>query len=327
MNKSKVIYCTYFNQNYLLKGLAMHASLIAHEPSAKLWILCMDDYTKDIIDRMRLAGVTTITLAEFEDKELKIAKGNRSLVEYYWTCTPSLPRYILKKNPQIDLVTYLDADLYFYSSPAPIFRELGNNSLYIVEHRYPPAETYRDNISGRFNVAVNVFRNDTIGKACLNYWRAKCNEWCYLKEEPGRFGDQLYLNEWPAKFKKLVISQNLGVDAAPWNIAKYSVTKKKDRVFIDQHELVVYHFHQLEYYNPANYEFAHGYLFTPAVKQYIYQPYIQAMNQAYALTKQYDPTYQLVPPPKPISAKIKAMISKYFGSTYWYLRGLFNEKI
>jgi len=324
MSKQKIIYCTYFDKNYLLKGLALHASLVQHDPHAKLWILCMDDYTKDLLDQMSLTGVTTFTLKDFEDKELKQAKSTRSLVEYYWTCTPSLPRYILKKNPDVDLVTYLDADLYFYSSPSPIYKELGNNSLYIVEHRYPKTEMYRDNISGRFNVAVNVFRNDQIGKACINYWRAKCNEWCYLKEEPGRFGDQLYLNEWPGKFKKLVISQNLGVDAAPWNIAKYQVTHKHGHTYINQDQLVIYHFHQLEYYNPQNYEFAHGYIFTQPVQKYIYLPYIKALNGAYKRVLSLDPTYQLVAPTKPLSAKIKSIISKYFGSTYWYLRGLFQ---
>lgn len=322
MSNSKVIYCTYFNKNYLLKGLALHSSLLRYDPRANLWILCMDEYTKDLLDKMALKGVTTISLAEFEDKQLKLAKANRSLVEYYWTCTPSLPKYVLKKNPRAELVFYLDADLFIYSSPQPIFKELGNNSIYIVEHRYPPAEEYRSNISGRFNVAVNIFRNDQIGKACINYWREKCNEWCYLKEEPGRFGDQLYLNEWPGKYKKLVVSQNLGVDAAPWNIGKYQVSKRQNRVYINQDQLVIYHFHQLEYYNPQNYEFAHGYSFTKEVQNYIYLPYIRALNKALSLVLSYDSTYKLVPPNKPFSAKIRSMISKYFGSTYWYLRGL-----
>jgi len=324
MSKSKVIYCTYFNKNYLLKGLALHASLVKFDPSAKLWILCMDNCTKELLDRMALKGVTTIALADFEDEELKIAKTNRSLVEYFWTCTPSVPRYVLRKNREIDMAFYLDADLFFYSSPEPIFKEFGTSSIYMVEHRYPEGEMYRCDISGRFNVAVNIFRNDKEGNACVNYWRAKCNEWCYLKEEPGRFGDQLYLNEWPTKYKKVTISLNLGVDAAPWNISKYSVSEKKGETYINQDKLIIYHFHQLEYYTPQNYIFAEGYSFSTPIKDYIYKPYIQALNTAFAMAKKFDPNYKLIPQIKSPYVKLKRVVSKYFGPTYWYLRGIFQ---
>ena len=322
MSKSKVIYCTYFDKGYLLKGLALHASLIKYDPSAKLWVLCMDEYTKTLLDRMKLRGVTTVALKDFEDKELKTAKSNRSLVEYYWTCTPSVPLYVLKHNPTVDIVAYLDADLFFYTAPQIIIDELNQGSMYIVEHRYPPAEQYRDNVNGRFNVAVTYFRNDKNGIACMKDWRAKCNEWCYLKEEPGRFGDQLYLNEWPHKFKGVVISQNLGVDAAPWNIAKYSVTSKNNSAYIDHDQLVVYHFHQLDYFAPGQFDLARGYKFSHAIENYIYKPYLKTLDEVYAKVKKIDSDFRLIPPKRSISVKIKSKVSKYFGPLYWRLRGL-----
>lgn len=325
MKKPIVRYCTYFNKNYLLKGLALHSSLVRHDPGAKLDILCMDDYTKNLLDKMALKGVTTIALTDFEDDELQLAKSNRSLVEYFWTCTPSLPRYVLKKHPNTELIFYLDADLYFYSSPKPIIKELGSNSIYIVEHRYPADQKHRDNISGRFNVAVNIFRNDKTGKACLERWRNQCNEWCYLKEEPGRFGDQLYLNEWPDRYMNTVISKNLGVDAAPWNIMQYKVRKTNQELLINNYPLIVYHFHQLEYYNPASYTYAHGYRFEKAVITNIYQPYIKELNKVLLKVKQIDSSYELKVPIKPISVKIKSTISKYAGPIYWRIRGIWQK--
>ena len=56
-----------------------------------------------------------ISLEEFEtgDDRLYEAKQNRSKVEYYWTCTSSLLLYVLRRRPEITLLTYLDSDLFF----------------------------------------------------------------------------------------------------------------------------------------------------------------------------------------------------------------------
>lgn len=320
MKKPNILYCTYFNKNYLIKGLALHASLIKHEPHAKLHILCMDDYTKSLLDKMKLKGVTTIAHADFQDQELAKARSNRSLVEYFWTCTPSLPRYIIKEYPKTNLVVYLDADLYFYDEPVKIFQEMGNNSIYIVEHRYPQDQKYRDNISGRFNVGIIVFKNDQEGRACIEKWRSQCNEWCYLKSEPDRFGDQLYLNKWPSRYKKVTISKNLGINAAPWNITQYEVTKKGKKVYINDDTLMIYHFHQLAIHNKGRYTYAHGYHLSPAVKRLIYKPYTDMLTEVWEQALKIDPGFTIDLDPFSLSAIIKKIAFKYIGNAHRRLR-------
>ena len=45
----------------------------------------------------------------------------------------------MDKFKDINLITYLDADLLFYSSFEPIFNEIGNSSIAIIEHRFAKA--------------------------------------------------------------------------------------------------------------------------------------------------------------------------------------------
>ena len=116
MKIDNIVYCTYFDKGFLLKGLALHASLIKFNPDAKLWILAFDKFTEELLKKMKLKGVTVIALEDFEDKELLAVKPSRHPVEYYWTCTPSWALYVLKNNSDAKYIVYLDADMLFYFS-------------------------------------------------------------------------------------------------------------------------------------------------------------------------------------------------------------------
>src|SRR5262249_17166500 len=122
-------YCTLFDRSYLLKGLALYRSMQQHCAAFELHVLCMDDFTCELLGSIELANIRCIRHADFADPELLAVKPDRSTAEYCWTCTPSLPLYILHHNPEIDIITYVDADLFFFGSPEPIFEEFGTASI------------------------------------------------------------------------------------------------------------------------------------------------------------------------------------------------------
>lgn len=132
-------FCTYFDRNYLLRGLTLYRSLADTGCNFQLHVLALDDDVAQLIGQLALPNLHCFTLAELEEwaPSLLEAKGNRRLIEYYFTLTPQLPLYLFAHHPEIDLVTYLDADLYFYASPEPLFAELGDRSILITPHRYP----------------------------------------------------------------------------------------------------------------------------------------------------------------------------------------------
>lgn len=110
-------FCTLFDRNYLYKGLVLYKSLIRHCPLFHLYVLCFDDTTYDVLQKLDLPQMTLISMGEFEDAELLKAKQDRSIGEYCWTCTSSLILYILNEYPENQRLTYLDADLMFFSNP------------------------------------------------------------------------------------------------------------------------------------------------------------------------------------------------------------------
>src|SRR5262249_44798941 len=147
----------------------------------------------------KLPHLVPVSLADFEngDAPLLAIKDTRSTIEYYFTCTPSLLLHVLNNNPEVDVISYVDADLFFFSDPAPIYEELGRNSILIIEHRFPPALKYLEAPNGIYNVGLLSFRNDEAGRLTLNWWRERCIEKCSDTADQGHFADQKYLDDWP----------------------------------------------------------------------------------------------------------------------------------
>lgn len=227
-------YCTYFDGSFLVQGLALWRSLTAHDPDAVLWVLTLDDFAQGFLGSRidpSLRAVSLETL-EADDPELTAAKENRTRVEYYFTLSPCWPRWLLRKHPEIDRVTYLDADLFYFANPSPIFAAMdaAGASVLITAHRFPSwLEHYERH--GTFNVGVLAFRNDPAGRTCLETWRAQCLEWCYDRIEGERYADQKYLDEWPTRLgSALLVLEHPGVNMAPWNWArlKWTVSPSPD---------------------------------------------------------------------------------------------------
>lgn len=239
-------FCTLFDSNYLLKGVAMLRSLARHCPGVHVHVLCMDAQTQSILGKLELPQVTCIALPEVEDAALLAVKKERGVAEYCWTLSPCLPWYVLQNNPHIDFLTYLDADLYFYSPVQPLFDEIGDSSIAIIEHRFTPRLRDRE-VNGRFCVEWVSFRRDQEGMACLARWREQCIEWCYYRLEEGRMGDQKYLDEWPQRYASLHILLHSGAGVAPWNYPQYVfAVDRADQITVAGQPLIFYHFHQFQ---------------------------------------------------------------------------------
>jgi len=195
-----------------LKGLALLESLRAHCLEFTLWILCMDAPTYSLLDKMRLENVRLIRLEDFEDDALRKAKESRTFGEYCWTCTAPLILFVIQNEPKANLVAYLDADLFFYSNSQPIYDELGDGSILIVGHRFSAQYQAWERTSGVYNVSMVVFRRDRDGLQCLTWWKERVIEACGLDPEAGLCGDQKYLDDWPTRFRNVVVLQHKGGD-------------------------------------------------------------------------------------------------------------------
>lgn len=247
-------FATFFDKNYLSRGIVLYQSLQKQQIAFQLFVLCLDDETAVFFETNKsiYSNVIALHIKELEhaDKDLFQAKQNRNIVEYYFTLSPCLPLYLLQKFNLPHICT-LDADIFFFSSPEPLFNNLNNYSIIITPHKF---STEAEHLScyGIYNVSFQIFKNDQWGMQCLNKWRSQCLNWCYdyMDEETGLFADQKYLDTWTTDYlgKVKVLDDNCS-GIAPWNLNRFPVSYLNGLFEVQGNALVYYHYQHFKILN------------------------------------------------------------------------------
>jgi hypothetical protein len=133
-------YVTLFDSKFLPQALSLYRSMERWCGEFTLWVICMDDLVDEILMKLNYNSMRLIPIADVETQRILQVKAERSVAEYCWTLTPFAPDAVFTKDQTIRRVTYLDADLWFRSSPAKIFNEFdaSNSSVLITEHGFAP---------------------------------------------------------------------------------------------------------------------------------------------------------------------------------------------
>ena len=273
-------YCTLFDSFYLSRGLALIDSLKQFDPDFSLLIFAMDDLTKKVLLSLKDPALVIKGAADLEDAELLKIKASRNVAEYFWTCTPKTILYALQ-TLNWEHCTYIDADIYFFSDPDPLFD--GVENILLVPHRFSKKFS-RMNEAGKYCVQFNFFRNNAEGLKILGWWKDACLAWCFDRYEDGKFGDQKYLDDWTERFQGVLSLPHEGGGVAPWNLAQYEVSGSLEqrnleiKKISDGHRwpIVFYHFHALKFYTQNRVQLGR-FQFPQAVIQQIYAPYIKKL--------------------------------------------------
>ena len=239
-------FCTYFDENYIPQGQALLYSIKKYHKNFHMFVCPITNSAESLFKKLRPEDTTIINpnlLEKFEPK-LKGLKKQRSKVEFYFTCTPVIISYVLKKY-SLPYVEYIDSDMFFFSSSERLFKKLKKASVAITPHRF--ARTEKIHLKyGKYNVGWMFFKNNLSGKMCLKWWTSQCLKWCYDRVEKNRYADQKYLDQFPKRFKDVISIEMSGFNEAPWNVDPKKVKIKNKEIFVGRFKLILYHFSGLK---------------------------------------------------------------------------------
>jgi hypothetical protein len=321
------VYCTYFDHNYLPRGLALHQSLEQHAPGARLWVLCLSDACYRTLRALNLPNLVPLRLEDFEaaDPEVAATRPTRSLIEYYFTCSAAWMLHVLNHEQDAEWVTYLDSDLFFFASPDPIFDEMKDAAFGIVPHRFTRRLADQRRF-GKYNVGWVSARRCDEGFAALRWWRERCIEWCYDRVEGDRFADQRYLDRLPELFPNVHVIEHLGANLAPWNLEDFRVEWRDGSVQIEgRYPLLFFHFYGVKrrgrhYFNSHRLYHAP---FSDLVRQRIYEPYTGVLFREEAMAARYLTGQRTEILRRPVAAGPRDRVINLLRT----MRGVFNRGI
>ena len=302
------VYCTYFDHNYLPRGLALYHSLQRHAPGAELWVLCLSEACHRALLALDLPKLVAVRMVDFEAANADVAatRPSRSQIEYYFTCSPAWILFVLESNPDAEWVTYLDSDLFFFASPDPIYDEMNDAAFGIIPHRFSRGLEDQRRF-GLYNVGWVSARRRDDGIAVLRWWRERCIEWCYDRVEGDRFADQRYLDSMPELFSGVHVISHLGANLAPWNLADCRLEWNDGRIEIERrYPLVFFHFYGVKrsgdyYFNGHRLYHAP---FSSLMKDRVYKPYVAALAEAERSSAPHLQGQQLETIRKPVEANL-----------------------
>ncbi|WP_353893802.1 glycosyltransferase [Proteinivorax hydrogeniformans] len=310
----KHYYCTTLSKDYLYKGLLLYKSLEKVDDNFHFYFVCLHEETKELLSKMHLKNATIIPISdiEAEDSQLLQVKESRNDKEYIWTSKASAMLYILRNFKGTDHIVWLDGDTYFFSDPAPIYKEWGNYSIMLTKERWRKRDKIRENQIGIYNTGFMGFRRDRHGLKALNWFRNKLIMWCYDKNKfkIGPWSDQVYVNDWPDRFQNVGVIKNIGVNLNPYIVQGCKISKDKDHLYVNDTKLIFYHYYGFKYYDGNEFDLC-GY--APNLKdnvlKLIYLPYINAVNDITKFIKSVDSNFFKLKNPK------EYYISRYFNLT------------
>jgi hypothetical protein len=279
-------YCTLFDKNYLVQGVALHRSLLRHAGDFKLYALCMDDTSYALLQKMNSASLIPIHLDQLITNDVLEVRRRTTHGQFCWVCQSLVCEYILDRF-EVDMVTYLEADSLFFSDPEVLFAEIGSRSVSVVPHNFSP-EFNNSATAGRFCVQFNAFRNDHRARQVLSDWK----KWCFMydRSAPHIYPGQTCLDGWPARFDCVAVIGHKGAGVAPWNIRGYKLHAGDPVPKVDDLPVVFYHYHQYGRLKCGAHELG-SYPIAKEVVECFYRPYVRELGFAERSVRNLDPAF------------------------------------
>lgn len=291
----KVFYGTTLDVKFVVRSLALYNSLIPSSPDKLFGFFCMDDGAAEALERLDLPQAWIVRREEFESEELLAVRPFRQLNEYCWTCKPAVIRYAFGREPTISWGVYLDSDMAAFGDPDQVLPSDPSIKAVITPHRYSlPKFEKHGPIVGWHNGGYAAFRNDPDGTDIVDWWQARCLEACPSVPTADHYADQKYLDSLPELYEGVVSSSHKGLNTAPWNIDSYRICGREGNIFVDDDELLIYHFQSLRICGRWLVDCYGGPHKLPAdAVRHIYRHYLQGIREAYAMARSVKPDIPL----------------------------------
>lgn len=277
-----IIFGTLADKSYIPRLITMLFSLNRVSSDFKVLVLALDNYTEQLLYDLNIANVEIISLEEFENEipTLQAVKKKRNLIEYIFTLTSALPYYLFLQKVECEFYIYIDADMYFFSDPCRIIKELSpETNVLLTPHNYS-SKNSNLLIYGKYNTGFIAFRNSLPALQISRWWFESCINWCMDKPFEGKYADQKYLENFADIGDGVIESHEFGLNLGPWALDNIKSIYKSDfGVDVNNQQLIAMHFSGI-FSNRFFFlcgTWTYGRVMRTRIYKYIYKPFLSEL--------------------------------------------------
>lgn len=282
-------FVTHFDRTYSAQGRCMLDSLaqVCRESIMRHVVWCGSDRSHSAAGG-DMSEIGMCDLAAW--RRLKPLREKRQINHWFWSLEPAIADHFLNILPDGDILTYVDADQYFFSDPIAVIQDaLSGPSIIALSPHYFPVGKEKGAV-GKFNYGIGCFRVCDETRSIAEDWLDQVIEKC----DDAR-NDQHYLSEWPEKYGNWLAELPITVNCGPWQIPEITshvstgdpmIEAWHDRFGSEYDPLVSFHFHEFrrgtgrnpitlkgEGWNRTNYEL------HPSTIESVYTKYEAALSK------------------------------------------------
>jgi hypothetical protein len=253
-------------------------------------VLAWDQEVADWCDKT--VGVVAVEVDRFlldhEDLALHRLPGlRRTRTEHMYTLGPAFLAATMRKYGES--CSYVDADLYAFSSAEPFFAEAGGAPAAFVGHNFAPASrgcpgpTVESHATpfGSLNVGLMVFNDVRVAQRWADLVKGWCFDRCELVNGRWQFADQKYLEQLCDEFPGCVVIRNEAAMVGPWNVNALALWVKDGVPHFGGRPIGFFHFSALQLgphgqWSPSRPE----YQISEHAVNTVYVPYLRALEEA-----------------------------------------------
>ncbi len=278
---ASVAYGTVLDSGYILRALALYYSFASHVRSGTFHFFCVDAAAAETLQQLHLERAHIVAAEDFVSERLEAARVRLRVPEFCWSCKPLVVGNLLASQPTITWAVYLDADMAFFSDPVHVFPADPRVFGLLTPHHFTADFKHWESQIGTRNGGFAAFRRSPETLAVLDWWLHACLARPDLHERRGETFDQKIFDQMGADHYGIQDASDIGVNAAPWNIAGRRIVTEKGLSFVDGHALALYHFQGLKVLHPRLVDlYAASWKMPRSVKRSIYEPYVALLRRA-----------------------------------------------
>ena len=222
--------CTIISPNYFPFARTLSDSYLRAHPGHMFYVLVVAKIDKQALGPFEGYGFRPVALAEIGITDLTGEAMKYDILELNTNVKPTFLKYLLRKFG-LDVIVYLDPDIFVYQELTPVFLALDRGSAVLTPHMTSPVNdskrpTEQDMLcTGTYNLGFIALKKCKESDRLLDWWEERCLESGFDEPRTGLFVDQKWMNLAPGFFQSLTILRHVGCNMAYWNLHERTLTE------------------------------------------------------------------------------------------------------